>query len=93
MWLKTSLCLLICILGIRPASAQTNSTDSLLSLAVQNNDYNRAKELLLAGANPNTLIDNGLKPSVLMYASAFADGKVMDLLLDAGAELNSLHPP
>ncbi|MEC7755039.1 MAG: ankyrin repeat domain-containing protein [Bacteroidota bacterium] len=90
MWLKTSLCLLICILGIRPASAQTNSTDSLLSLAVQNNDYNRAKELLLAGANPNTLIDNGLKPSVLMYASAFADGKVMDLLFDAGAELNSL---
>ncbi|MEQ8907293.1 ankyrin repeat domain-containing protein [Ekhidna sp.] len=64
--------------------------DSLLQIAIQSNDAQKVKQLLAEGADPNMKFSSDLKPTPLMYASAFADGKILDMLMEKGVSLDEI---
>lgn len=83
-----SVAISIAVLG---ASASTRSQlDSLLQVAVQSNDVQKVKQLFEDGANPELKFDTGLEPTPLMYASAFADGEILDMLLKKRVPLDEV---
>jgi len=66
-----------------------NNPDSLLLIAIGNNDAEEVARLLKAGADPNKASAEGLQATPLMLASAIRDGKIMKMLLQAGAKVNT----
>ena len=79
---KITFLILTLSLGYQQVNASNRSElDSLLQIAIQSNDSQKVSQLLAGGADPNMKFSSGLAPTPLMYASAFADGKILDMLL------------
>ncbi|WP_370088630.1 ankyrin repeat domain-containing protein [Ekhidna sp.] len=76
--------------ALQVSASTRTQLDSLLQVAIQSNDIQKVKQLLEDGANPELKFDSGLEPTPLMYASAFADGEILDMLLKQRVPLDEI---
>ncbi|WP_350205112.1 ankyrin repeat domain-containing protein [Ekhidna sp.] len=86
---KVILLITLCVTS-QMLKGQESDLDSLLQVAVQANDPKKVEELLASGADPNMKFSSGLKPTPLMYASSFADGEILDMLLKLDVSLDEV---
>lgn len=86
----TILCMIIGTMSLHGLAQPNADPDSLFHRAIQENDVQKVKELLAFGADPDKPIPTDLHPTPLMYASAFADGQILDLLLEYQVALNEV---
>lgn len=64
-------------------------TDRLLILAAKANDVAKVRELIVAGGNVNAKDD--IQDSAFLYAGAEGFNEVLQLTLDAGADVRSIN--
>lgn len=79
-----------CAVSLHGLAQQRTHPDSLFFLAIQENDVQKVKELLATGVDPDKPLPTDLQPTPLMYASAFVDGQILDLLLEQNVSLNEV---
>lgn len=72
--------------AVTPAFAQIPET---VDTAIRAGDVATLADALAAGADPNARQDEGLNATVLMLAASNPDPAMVDLLLAAGAEVNT----